>query len=59
MEAIMYTTDDQGILNNYAVEPTVYLAAYPSFEQQKRYTFQAAIATVFLSTIVLTAFWVS
>lgn len=55
----MYTADDQGILNNYAIEPTVYVAAYPSFEQQKRYAFQAAIATVFLSTIVLTAFWVS
>jgi hypothetical protein len=55
----MYTTDDQGILNNYAIEPTVYLATYPSLEQQKRYAFQAAIATVLLSALVLTAFWVS
>ncbi len=55
----MYTTDDQGILNNYAIEPTVYLAEYPSVDQQKRYAFQAAITTGFLSAIVLIAFSVS
>ncbi|MFB2933694.1 photosystem II assembly protein Psb34, partial [Aerosakkonemataceae cyanobacterium BLCC-F154] len=36
----MYTTNEEGILNNYAVEPPVYFAEYPSQEQQQRYLFQ-------------------
>ncbi|MFB2938220.1 photosystem II assembly protein Psb34 [Aerosakkonemataceae cyanobacterium BLCC-F154] len=55
----MYTTDDKGILNNYAVEPTVYYAEYPSQEQQQRYLFQGAAAILFVSLLVLTAFGVS
>jgi hypothetical protein len=55
----MYTTDDRGILNNYAVEPTVYYAEYPSEEQQQRYLFQGAVAILFVSLLVLTAFGVS
>ncbi len=30
------TTDGRGILNNYATEPSVYYAEYPSQEQQPR-----------------------
>jgi len=30
----MYTTEE-GILNNYAAEPAVYFAEYPSPEQQR------------------------
>ncbi|MGA9380925.1 MAG: ssl1498 family light-harvesting-like protein [Phormidium sp.] len=55
----MYTTDDKGILNNYAVEPTVYYAEYPSQDQQQRYLFQGAVAVLFVSLLVLTAFGVS
>ncbi|MFB2881709.1 photosystem II assembly protein Psb34 [Floridanema aerugineum] len=55
----MYTTDDRGILNNYAVEPTVYYAEYPSVEQQQRYLFQGAVSVLFVSLLVLTAFGVS
>jgi len=55
----MYTTDDRGILNNYAVEPTVYVAEYPTAEEQQRYTFQGAVAILFVSFLVLTAFGVS
>lgn len=51
----MYTTDDRGILNNYAIEPEIYYAEYPSLEQQRRYTFQGAIATLFVSFLLLMA----
>ncbi|WP_421655059.1 photosystem II assembly protein Psb34 [Leptothermofonsia sp. ETS-13] len=52
----MYTVNEEGLLNNYAVEPPVYYAEYPSPEQQRRYAFQAALATLFVTALVLTAF---
>jgi hypothetical protein len=54
-----YTTDERGILNNYAAEPTVYVAETPSPEQQRNYALQGAIAIVFVSLLVLTAFGIS
>lgn len=55
----MYTTDDKGVLNNYAIEPVAYCAEYPSQEQQQRYLFQGAAAILFVSLLILTAFGVS
>jgi hypothetical protein len=55
----MYTTNEDGILNNYAVEPKVYLAAYPSSEQQQHYVAQAVIAVGLVVFSLLTAFAVS
>lgn len=56
----MYTTiDDQGRLNNYATEPKMYLAEYPSPEKQQQYTLQVAIAVLLVSGMLLTAFAVS
>ena len=56
----MYTTtDERGILNNYATEPNLYYADYPSQEQQKRYAFWGGIATLFVTAVVLAAFAVS
>jgi hypothetical protein len=55
----MYTIDDQGKLNNYAIEPTVYAAAYPHLDEQRRYLTQGAIAFLFLGSVLLTAFAVS
>jgi hypothetical protein len=55
----MYTIDDQGKLNNYAIEPTVYAAAYPHLDKQRRYLAQGAIAFLFLTSVLLTAFAVS
>jgi hypothetical protein len=55
----MYTIDEQGKLNNYAVEPTVYPAVYPDVEEQRRYFFQGAIATLFLTSVLFAAFAVS
>jgi hypothetical protein len=55
----MYTVDETGVMNNYAVEPGVYLAAYPSVEQQRRYLIQGAGATLLVTATLLTAFVVS
>lgn len=51
----MYTTvTEKGILNNYAPETPTYYAEYPSQEQQRRYAFQGAIATLLVSFLLLT-----
>ena len=57
----MYTTTqlDNGTLNNYAVEPKMSYAEYPSLYEQKRYLKQAAIATFLVSALVFISFVVS
>ncbi len=55
----MYTTDETGVLNNYAIEPKISYAEYPSVAEQKKYAFQGAIATLFVSCLVITALVVS
>jgi hypothetical protein len=56
----MYTTtDEKGILNNYATEPKLYYAEYPTKEEQNRYLFQGAVAILFVTSIVLIALGVS
>ncbi|MBW4649569.1 MAG: ssl1498 family light-harvesting-like protein [Kastovskya adunca ATA6-11-RM4] len=54
-----YTTNDRGILNNYAVESAMYPAEYPSIEQQRRYALQGGVAVLLLCLLLLTAFGVS
>jgi hypothetical protein len=49
----MHTTqDERGILNNFAVEPTLYFAEAPSVSQQRRYLIQGAVATTFLAILL-------
>jgi hypothetical protein len=57
----MFTTTqlDNGILNNYAVEPEMYAATYPSPEQQQRYALQGAMATLLVAALVLVSLAVS
>lgn len=56
----MYTTtSNEGTLNNYASEPNLYYAEYPSVEQQQRYLFQGAVAVLFVGLLLLTTFSVS
>lgn len=57
----MYTTTqlDNGTLNNYAVEPEVYFAAYPSAEQQQRYALQGALAAMLVTGLLLVSLAVS
>jgi hypothetical protein len=41
----MYTTsDEKGILNNYAKEPKLYYAEFPTKAQQSTYAFQGVVA---------------
>lgn len=56
----MYTTiNEQGQLNNYASEPAVYYAEYPSPMQQQKYAVLGAVAAFLVSTLVLVALAVS
>lgn len=54
-----YTIDDEGIINNYATEPDVFEADYPSPKQQKRYFFWGAGATLLITVGLLISFAVS
>ncbi len=55
----MYTKDETGVMNNYAVEPEMYFAVYPSVEQRRSYLFQGAVAILLVATTLLTALAVS
>ena len=56
----MYTTtNEQGILNNYPTEPQVYCAVYPDQEQQRLYKYQAAVASLFVTALILVALGIS
>ena len=50
-----YTTDENGVLNNYAAEPAMYYAEYPTPEQQQRYLFQGALAVLLVAASILLA----
>lgn len=53
------TTDETGLLNNYATEPKMYLADYPAPEQQGRYLLQGGLAALLIGALTLTALVVS
>ncbi len=57
----MYTTTqlDNGILNNYATEPEMTYAEYPTVYEQKRYLQQGAVAALFVSALFFISFVVS
>ena len=57
----MYTTTqkDNGILNNYAVEPEMTYAEYPGFYEQRSYLKQGAIAALFVTSLIMISFIVS
>ena len=54
-----YTRDDEGIINNYALEPAMSAATYPTPKQHLRYVFLGAGAIVFFAMLLLIAFAVS
>lgn len=53
------TVDQEGLTNNYAVEPGMYLASFPSPEQVRQYTIHGAMAAGLVLSLVLTAIAVS
>lgn len=54
-----YTVDDEGLLNNYAIEPEMSKAEYPSPKQQRRYIFLGVVAILLLALTIWIAFAVS
>jgi hypothetical protein len=54
-----YTRDDEGFLNNYAIEPEISKAEYPSPKQQRRYIYLGIAATVFVALAIWIAFAVT
>lgn len=54
-----YTVDDEGIVNNYAIEPKMSESEYPSPKQQRRYLFLGAAAILFVALAIWIAFAVS
>ncbi len=56
----MYTTtDEHGILNNFAKEPKPYLAEQPSVVQQRRYWLQGGAAMLLISGLLVITMAVS
>lgn len=53
------TVDQEGLTNNYAVEPNMYYAAFPSPEQARQYALQGLVATVLFVGLILTSVAVS
>ncbi len=52
----MYTTvNEEGLLNNYAPTTQIHYAEYPAVWEQRRYMKIGAIATLFVSALVLIA----
>ncbi len=53
----MYTTtNEDGVLNNYAAEPKMYYAQYPAIWEQRKYVIQSVFATLIVTTLVLIGF---
>ena len=47
------TQDETGVWNNYASEPAMYFAEYPSPEMQRRYWLQGCLAVLLVSTLMM------
>ncbi|HEY9650572.1 MAG TPA: ssl1498 family light-harvesting-like protein [Coleofasciculaceae cyanobacterium] len=54
-----YTVDEEGLNNNYAIEPEMSSAEYPSPQQQGRYILWGVGAILFVAVLVLVGFLVS
>jgi hypothetical protein len=54
-----YTIDDEGIINNFAIEPAIYPSDYPSPRQRRQYQVLGAAAFFFVVMLVLTSILVS
>lgn len=54
-----YINDDDGRLNNFAIEPKVYQADPPNQTQQRNYIILGVIAAFLVTGLVFVAFSVS
>ena len=56
----MYTTkEENGLLNNYAVEPQITYSESPTSNEQRRYLIQGIVAALVITATIVTAFAVS
>jgi hypothetical protein len=53
------TVDDEGLINNFATEPKMYPATYPSARQQQNYILLGIGAILFVAVLVWVSFSVS
>lgn len=53
------TTDERGVINNFAKDPKTRVAEYPSPAQQRTYWFMGIAATLFMSGVFALAYAVS
>jgi hypothetical protein len=53
------TSDERGILNNFAREPKLYYAEYPSQEQQRQYKLLGSVGIIVVIAVVMVALVVS
>jgi hypothetical protein len=49
------TQDETGVWNNYASEPPVYFATYPSPEKQRQYWTFAGFSILLISSLMMVA----
>ena len=49
------TVDETGVWNNYAAEPDMYFAEYPSPEKQKAYAIQGGLVVALMSALMTVA----
>ncbi len=55
----MKTINNEGLLNNYASEPQIYYAEYPSPEKQQRYLLQGGIFILSIAALILFSIGIS
>ncbi|PZD73133.1 hypothetical protein C1752_02709 [Acaryochloris thomasi RCC1774] len=53
------TTDERGVINNFARDPQTSAAEYPSPAQQRTYWFMGAATAILMSGVFAIAFAVS
>ena len=53
------TTDNEGLLNNFAREPKVYYAQYPTPAEQRRYIIMGVLFTLLLAGMGALIYYVS
>ncbi|MBD2158883.1 ssl1498 family light-harvesting-like protein [Leptolyngbya sp. FACHB-16] len=53
------TVDQEGLTNNYAVEPEMYYAAFPSQEQARQYAIQGLAAATLIAGLIIMSLAVS
>ena len=49
------TVDQEGLTNNYGIEPEMYYAAFPAPEQARSYALQGLAAAALVLSLVLTS----